>query len=76
MHIMFGNVDIHSGLSEELEREKQKRLQVESKNKDFELSESTLRRTIADIETQLMNLDSAKVSCVNPEHCCKHSHGW
>ena len=62
---MFDVADIRSGLNEELEREKQKRLQVEAKCKDCELSEATLRRTIADIEAQILYLDSAKVSSVN-----------
>lgn len=54
-----------NGVNEELEREKQKRLETDKKCRDAESSEATLRRTIADLETQILNLDSAKVTVNN-----------
>ena len=52
---------VQNSLAEQVEQEKQKRLETETQYNDAKISEATLRTTVADLESQILNLDNTKV---------------
>ena len=57
-------VAVCNSLNSELEREKLIRVEAETKHKELEANEAQLQLKILDLETQIHDLQAAKVSLV------------